>query len=67
VFFQILDRRIPWLTQAEAILPICIVRGRSISSLPDHVVNISGFGGEDAGVLELDPVAQAIAVFSSSS
>lgn len=24
MFFQIVGRRIPWLTQAEAILPICI-------------------------------------------
>jgi hypothetical protein len=33
---------------------------------PDHPVHVSGLGGEDGGVLELDEVALVNAVFGHS-
>jgi hypothetical protein len=37
-----------------------------LSGLPDYPVHVSGFGGNDIGVLELDPMAPDDAVFGYS-
>jgi hypothetical protein len=54
-----------WL--AEAILPVHVVWTQiDLKSLPDHLVHVSGFGGQDDGVLEWDTMAQAYVVFGHS-
>lgn len=37
-----------------------------LSGIPDHLVHLSGFGGKDTGVQELDLMGQADAVFGNS-
>jgi hypothetical protein len=37
-----------------------------VTGLPDHQIHVSIFGGKDSGVLELDAMAQADAVFGCS-
>jgi hypothetical protein len=34
-----------------------------LSGLPDHLVHVSGFGGQDLGVLELDAMSLVDAMF----
>jgi hypothetical protein len=36
-----------------------------LSSMPDHPVRVSGFGGEDGDFLDLDMVAQVNAMFGN--
>jgi hypothetical protein len=48
----------------EAILPVHVIRVHfDLSDLPDHPVHVTVFSGEDAGVLELDSMAEAYTVF----
>jgi hypothetical protein len=50
--------------QAEAIFPSHVVRMLlDLSGLPDRPVHVSGYGRYNAGVLELDVMAQPDAVF----
>jgi hypothetical protein len=50
----------------EAIYHLHVVRVQpAFIGLPDHLVHVSGVGGEDAGVVELE-VVQSYAVFGHS-
>jgi hypothetical protein len=50
----------------EAILPVHVRMQLEPSGLPDHPVHVSGFGGQDLGVLDLDAMSLADAVFGCS-
>jgi hypothetical protein len=55
------------MTSSEAILPVHVVRVElDLSGFPDQPVHVSGFGGQDLGVLELDMMSPADAMFSYS-
>jgi hypothetical protein len=46
------DERFPGHAQTEAILPVHIVGLElNLSRLPDGSIHVSGFGGEDGGVV----------------
>jgi hypothetical protein len=55
------------LSQAEAVLPVNTV-GVHINfiQLPDDMTRMSGFGGENARIMELEIVSQADAVLCQS-
>jgi hypothetical protein len=38
--------------------PPCYIIGIELHWLPDDMVHVTGFGGEDAGVMKLDAVSQ---------
>jgi hypothetical protein len=44
--------------QEEAILLVLVRVEFNFNGLPDHMVQVSGFGGEDAEVLEFELKAQ---------
>jgi hypothetical protein len=46
------DERFPSLAEAEAMLLVHVIGMElNLGPLPDDVMQVSGFGGEDAGVL----------------
>jgi hypothetical protein len=58
-FFQRVDERFSCPAQAQAILHVHVVRVEfDFNGLPNDTLHESGFGGKDAGVLELGPTAQ---------
>jgi hypothetical protein len=62
-YFKGVDKGFPWLAQTQAILPVLVVRIQlDLGFLPDDPVRVSGFGGQDLGVLELNVMSPAVAV-----
>jgi hypothetical protein len=58
------DEGFPWLAQAEVILFVHVIWMQlDLNGLPHHLVHVSVFGGQRAGVLEMDAMTQADAVF----
>jgi hypothetical protein len=67
MIFQGADKRFPLLAQTEAILPVHILGMELILTLlPDDVIHVSGFGGENGGALCLDAVLQVDTVLRHS-
>jgi hypothetical protein len=59
LFIQGADERFMWLAYAGAILSVHVIGMEfNLSCLPDDTVHMSGFSGEDAGVMELYEVSQ---------
>jgi hypothetical protein len=64
VYFERVSEEFPRPAQAETILPVHVVRMQlDLSFLPNHPGHVSGFGGQDRGVLELDTMSPADTVF----
>jgi hypothetical protein len=60
-YFKGEDNGFPRLAQTEAILLVHVVLIQlDLNGLPDELVHVSGFGGQDLGVLELDTMSLAM-------
>jgi hypothetical protein len=58
--FQVGDEKFLYVAEAEAIFPVHISGiGLNLSCLLDDTIHVPVFGGEDAGVVELDAGPQA--------
>jgi hypothetical protein len=56
---QGVNLRFPWLNYTEDIFPVHIGGMEfSLSHLPDNTIHVSGFCGEDAGIVKLNIVSQ---------
>jgi hypothetical protein len=62
------DERLPCLTEAKTNLSVHVVGMElNLNGLPNDVVHVSGFNGEDGGFVEPNAVSQFNCMFSSLS
>jgi hypothetical protein len=64
-FLEGADERLPWLAEAKTNLSVDIVGMElNLNGLPNDVIYVSCFSGEDGGIVKLNVVSQVDAVFS---
>jgi hypothetical protein len=64
-FLEGADERLPRLAEAKVTLSVHIVGMElNLNSLPNDAIHVSGFSGEDGGLVKLNVVSQVDGVFS---